>query len=133
MNEYTSPPQSSSGLDPRLAGLLAYLIPPLTGIIFLLVEKSDRTVRWHAAQSTVFGIVWIILWFALTIVATVISAVVPFFGLLAWPIWVVVWIGGLILWVVCLIKGYSGEVWRMPVLAEYADKILASQGGNASP
>ena len=35
VNEHSSP-QSSSGLDPRLAGLLSYLIPPLTGIIFLL-------------------------------------------------------------------------------------------------
>jgi uncharacterized membrane protein len=31
---------------------------------------------------------------------------------------------------VCLIKGYSGQMWRMPVLAPYADKVLASGGAS---
>ena len=41
-------------------------------------------------------------------------------------------LGGLILWVVCLIKGYSGQIWRMPILATYADKVVASGGGGAA-
>ena len=46
----------TTGMDPRLAGLLSYLVPPITGIIFYLIEKRNAVVRWHAAQSIVFGV-----------------------------------------------------------------------------
>lgn len=126
------PPQSapSSGLDPKLAGLLAYLFPPITGIIFILIEKTNRVVRWHAAQSIVFGVAWVALWILFTILSMVLSTVIPVIGsILSLLIWVVLFIGGFVLWVICLIKGYSGEMWRMPILAPYADKVTASNMG----
>jgi len=123
----------TSGMDPRLAGLLAYLVPPITGIIFFLIEKSNRVVRWHAAQSIVFGIAWIVLWIAFTVVSMVLSAVVPIIGtIIGFLIWIVLFLGGLILWVVCLIKGYSGQMWRMPGIASYADKLMGPSGAAAA-
>ncbi|MGH7549247.1 MAG: DUF4870 domain-containing protein [Gemmatimonadota bacterium] len=114
-------------MDPRLAGLLSYLVPPITGIIFFLIEKRDDVVRWHAAQSIVFGIAWIAVWILFTILSTVLSTVIPFLGwIFGFLMMIVLVLGGLILWVVCLIKGYSGQKWRMPVLAPYADKIYGS-------
>jgi uncharacterized membrane protein len=119
----------SSGMDPKLAGLLAYLVPPITGIIFFLIEKSNRVVRWHAAQSIVFGIAWIVLWIALTVLSMVLSAIIPIIGtIIGFLVTFVVFIGGVILWIVCLIKGYSGQMWRMPVVAPYADRIMGSGG-----
>lgn len=116
---------SSSDLDPRLAGLLAYLIPPITGIVFLLVEKKNEVVRWHAAQSTVFGIAWIIAWVVITVFGTVLSTVVPILGaIVAALVWLVLVVGAFVLWLVCLIKGYSGEKWRMPMLAQFADRVV---------
>lgn len=126
-------PSSSdtAGMDPRLAGLLSYLVPPITGVIFFLIEKRNDVVRWHAAQSIVFGIVWIAVWVLFTILSTVLSTVIPFLGwIFGFLMWIVLALGGLILWVVCLIKGYSGQKWRMPVLAPYADKVYGS-GGSA--
>ncbi|MDX1623701.1 MAG: DUF4870 domain-containing protein [Gemmatimonadota bacterium] len=127
------PSAQSSGLDPQLAGLLAYLVPPITGIIFLLIEKANRVVRWHAAQSTVFGIAWIVLWVVFTILSTILSTVVPVFGAIgSLLIWLVIFLGGFVIWVICLIKGYSGEMWRMPIVAPYADKLMASDLGGGS-
>jgi uncharacterized membrane protein len=118
---------SSSDLDPRLAGLLAYLIPPITGIVFLLAEKKNEVVRWHAAQSTVFGIAWIVAWVVITVFGTVLSAAVPILGaIVAAFIWLVLVVGAFILWLVCLIKGYSGEKWRMPMLAQFADRVVGT-------
>lgn len=132
--EYSGGATQSSGMDPKLAGLLAYLIPPITGIIFFIIEKTNRVVRWHAAQSIVFGIAWIILWVVLTVLSMVLSAVIPIIGtIIGLLITVVVWIGGVILWIVCLIKGYSGTMWRMPLIAPYADRLVASSGGAAGP
>lgn len=134
MNEQQPPPPpaaaQTSGMDPRLAGLLAYLIPPITGIVFILIEKTNQVVRWHAAQSIVFGVAWIVLWVVFTIASTVLSVVIPILGTIAsLLIWLVLAAGGFVLWVVCLIKGYSGEIWRMPILAPWADKIVASKLG----
>lgn len=123
-------PAASSGMDPQLAGLLAYLIPPITGIIFLLIEKTNKVVRWHAAQSIVFGIVWIVLWVVFTILSTILGMLVPIIGtIISLVVWLGLALGGFILWVLCLIKGYSGEMWRMPVLAPYADKVVSSNIG----
>lgn len=119
----------SSGMDPRLAGLLAYLVPPITGIIFFLIEKSNRVVRWHAAQSIVFGIAWIVLWILFTVATMVLGAAVPIVGtIIGFLVWIVLALGGLVLWVVCLIKGYSGQMWRMPLVAPYADRLMGSGG-----
>jgi uncharacterized membrane protein len=120
----TPPPAASSGMDPKLAGLLAYIIPPISGIVFLLIEKTNPIVRWHAAQSIVFGIAWIVLWVVFTVLSMVLSTLIPFIGaILSLLIWLVIFVGGFILWVLCLIKGYSGTMWRMPFLAQFAEKI----------
>jgi uncharacterized membrane protein len=119
----------SSGMDPKLAGLLAYLVPPITGIIFFLIEKTNQVVRWHAAQSIVFGIAWIVLWIAFTVLSMVLTAILPIIGtIIGFLIWIVVFLGGMVLWVVCLIKGYSGQMWRMPIIAPYADRLMGFGG-----
>ena len=40
-------------LDPNLAAALAYLGGMLSGIAFLILEKENRYVRFHAMQSTI--------------------------------------------------------------------------------
>ena len=47
---------TSTGLTPRTAATLAYLSWWVTGLVFWLVERQDRFVRFHAAQAMVaFG------------------------------------------------------------------------------
>ena len=47
--------KSGTGLSKNTAAALSYILGPITGIFFLLMEK-DEYVRFHAAQSTaVFG------------------------------------------------------------------------------
>lgn len=132
MNEQPSS-SPSSDIDPQLAGLLAYLVPPITGIIFFLIEKEREVVRWHAAQSIAFGAVWIVLWVVFVVLSTILSAAVPIIG---WIISTVIWlglaVGGFVLWIMCLIKGYSGKMWRMPVVAGFADKVYAPGDSTAS-
>jgi uncharacterized membrane protein len=131
VNESSSSSETT-GMDPKLAGLLAYLVPPITGIIFFLIEKRQAVVRWHAAQSIVFGVAWIALWIGATILSMVLSAI-PIVGwLIGIVLWLVLGLGGFLLWILCLIKGYSGEMWRMPFLAQFADRIYGSGGAPAS-
>jgi uncharacterized membrane protein len=130
--EHSAGATQSSGMDPKLAGLLAYLIPPITGIIFFIIEKSNQVVRWHAAQSIVFGIAWIVVWVLFSVLSMILSAIIPIIGtIISLLVWVVVFLGGMVLWIVCLIKGYSGQMWRMPLVAPWADKLMGS-GGTAA-
>jgi len=45
--------RSSTGLDENVAGFLCYLFGFVTGIVFLVVEKESRFVKFHAKQSTI--------------------------------------------------------------------------------
>jgi uncharacterized membrane protein len=131
--EYGAGATQSSGMDPKLAGLLAYLVPPITGIVFFLIEKTNQVVRWHAAQSIVFGIAWIVLWIAFTVLSMVLTAILPIIGtIIGFLVWIVVFLGGVVIWVVCLIKGYSGQMWRMPLVAPYADRLMGSGGSTTT-
>ena len=53
--------KTSTGINPTVAGLLCYLLGFVTGIIFLVLEKENRFVRFHAMQSIfVFGFLFIL-------------------------------------------------------------------------
>ena len=101
------PPASSTGLDENVAGALCYLGLFVSGIIFLLLEKSSSFVRFHALQSTVtFGVLYVAYW--------VLGWIAPFAGL--------IWIATVILWVVLMVKAYQGERWQLPILGEIAEQ-----------
>ena len=54
-NDYSAP--TTLGIPERWERVLTYALGWITGIIFLLVEQRNQTVRRHAAQSTVvFGV-----------------------------------------------------------------------------
>jgi uncharacterized membrane protein len=100
-----------TGLQQNVAGLLCYLLTWVTGIIFYLLEPNNKFVRFHAVQSiVVFGaisILYFILWFV-PIIGWVLNM---FLGLLAF-----------ILWIVLMIKAYQGQMWKVPVLGNIAEK-----------
>ena len=102
---------SSTGLDPNLAGLLCYLAGLITAIIFLIIEKENRTVRFHAYQSlAVFGAL-----FVLSLIAGFIPVVGTLVSILLAPV-------GLILWILLMVKAYQGERYKLPVTGDWAEE-----------
>src|SRR6185369_15280 len=47
--------KSSTGLDENLAALLSYVFGWISGLIFFLIEKESRLVRFHAMQSVLLS------------------------------------------------------------------------------
>lgn len=138
MNQESAPPTpptagpsgggtTSTGLDPQLAGLLCYILGLITGLIFYLIEKTNQTVRFHAAQSIVFSIAWIVIWVVLGIVGLVLGQISYALGNVFGIVSLLVWLGLFIVWIVLLVKGYSGEKWKLPVLGDIAERMAASK------
>jgi uncharacterized membrane protein len=124
--------KSSTGLEENLAALLSYVFGWLSGLIFLLIEKDSRLVRFHAMQSimlnvlaVVIGIVLWILMFIFLLLATQLPGFLgTIIGLLATLLWIAFSIGLLIAWVMCLIKAYQGQFFKLPVIGNLAEKFV---------
>jgi uncharacterized membrane protein len=115
-------PSTSSGLAPNLAGALAYLLGPITGILFLVTEKTNSFVRFHAMQSTILGVCWIVFRVGLRVMI----GVIPVLGWLLWMlILVVLGFGGLILWLLLMWNAFQGKEWELPIIGPLARKQLS--------
>ena len=120
------PVRSGTGLDPKVAGALTYVFTFVTGIIFLLIEKDDDYVRFHAGQAVAFGVAVVAAWIALTI-ASIILDLIPWIGpILITLAEIVTLVGALVLWIVLMVKAYQGERFQLPFLGELGQKVTAS-------
>jgi uncharacterized membrane protein len=112
---------TSTGLDPKVSGLLAYLFGWVTGLVFFLIEKEHREVRFHAAQSILISVSLIAAYLALGIVL-----MIPVIGLVALVGYAVLGLGGLALWIYLMVQAYNLNHVRLPVLGEIAERMAAS-------
>lgn len=122
-----------TGLEPNVAGALAYLFGALTGVIFYVLEPEDEFVRFHAAQSIAVSVGFFVLAFGTSIVTTVLgvlggtgtAAGVAFglISLLVSLVWLVVALAGFGLWLFLMFRAYQGNRTRVPVAAGVADRI----------
>ncbi len=103
-----------TGLQENVAGLLCYVLGWISGLVFILIEKENKFVRFHAIQSIyVFG--------ALTIVGVVLG-LIPFIGfVIGWLISVL----GFILWIVLMLKAYQGTMYKLPWAGNLAEKRVS--------
>jgi uncharacterized membrane protein len=109
---------SAGGLTDNVAGLLAY-VTIIPAIVFLVLEPYNRNrfVRFHSFQN-IFLCVGMI---ALGIVMSIIG-MIPMVGLLTLVLWPLIGLGFLVLWVVCLLKAYQGQMWKVPFIGNLAEK-----------
>ena len=113
---------TSTGLPSNVAAALA-CIPLIGGIIFYVLEKHDQFVRFYAMQSIIFGGAWIvftIIWNVLFGVLAHIPAIGWVFALILWLIWAVWSIGAVIIWIIAMIKAFSGVRWDIPYIGPMA-------------
>jgi uncharacterized membrane protein len=113
---------STTGLEPHVASALAYLAGPLSGVLLLAAERSNATVRFHAWQSIfALGALWVLglLLYVLAFTALFVSAAA--FRVLLW-LAVLIWAGWIVLWVICLLKAFTGQPWKLPIAGDYAER-----------
>lgn len=122
----TTQGNGTTGLASNIAAMMCYILMPVSSIVFLIVEKQNSDVRFHAWQGTFLGGGIIVLVIALLILEAIMGAIAGFLGTIIGFFVPLVWLGGLVLWVVCLVKAYQGERWRIPIVGEMTDKQMGT-------
>src|ERR1700731_2926060 len=114
---------AAGGMTDNVAGMLAY-VTFIPAIIFLVVEpyNKSRFVRFHAFQNIFLHVAGLVLWIALFILSAVL-AFIPILGhLVAFLLWMVLSVGLLVVWIMLLIKANQGQMWKLPVIGDMAEK-----------
>ncbi|MDH5363813.1 MAG: zinc-ribbon domain-containing protein [Dehalococcoidia bacterium] len=105
------PSETSVGLSANVAGLLCYVLGWISGIVFLIIEKKSKFVKFHAWQS--------IMTFGVLNVTYLILFSIPIIGwILGWVIWVL----GLVLWIILMIQAGTGKMWKLPWAGNWAER-----------
>lgn len=111
-----APVATAGGLQDNVAGMLAY-ITIIPAIVFLVMEPYNRSkfVRFHAFQCLFL--------FVAIIAVDIVLGMIPIVG---WMLAPLVGIAGFILAIICLLKAYQNQMWKVPVIGDFAEK----QAGN---
>lgn len=107
----------------NIAGALAYLtFAP--AIAFLLIEpyKRDRFVRFHSLQCLLAWVVGLALAAALKLVSIVLFLIPVLGPLLVALLTVMASLAALLLWGVVIVKALQGEMFRLPLLGQFAEQ-----------
>ena len=128
--------KTSLGLDSNVGAALCYLanflccIGLVLAIVFLVTEKENRFVKFHAMQSiflVVLEIAAAIVLEILTLILRLALSIVDMgwiAGLLTWGLGIILLFIFFILLVVGAIKAYGGQWYKLPLIGEFAWKTV---------
>lgn len=100
--------------DSNLHGALAYLLGPITGVIFLILDNDDKFVKYHALQSIVF---FILMWI-LTAIAAILKLVL--IGFILIPLLSLI---SFVAWLYSMYKAYKGEMHELPIVGRFVKTL----------
>jgi uncharacterized membrane protein len=115
---FSAPAASAGGITQNVAGALCYVGFVLTGVVFLALApyNQNKFIRFHAFQSIFLTAAWII--------SHVLEAAMVSF--LPWPliglISMIVTLGLIGAWLVCMFKAFNNERFKLPVIGDLAEK-----------
>lgn len=119
--------KTALGLDTNVGALLCYLpvclISLIYSIIVIVTEKENKFMRFHAFQSLLLTVLYIVLMVGISIVGGIIvAAVSETIGALVSLLSFVVVIAFLAAMIYGCIKGYQGQKFKFPIVGDMAEK-----------
>jgi uncharacterized membrane protein len=104
---------STAKSNENLMAAAAYLLGFITGILFLLVEKESKVVRFHAMQSTIlFGGIFVV---------NLGLSFIPFLG---WFVGLILSFAAFVFWLLLMWKAFQGEMYKVPYVGDIAEQQL---------
>lgn len=124
--------KSALGLDANVVAGLCYVanlvcyLGVVLSIIVLVTDKTNKLARFHAFQSLLLiplGIVLTVVYMVgFGVAAAIDSALgVPVFMIIVWLIVMVLGLGLFVLMILAAVKGFQGEIYKIPVIGNMAD------------
>lgn len=120
--------KTALGLDINVGSLLCYLpvclISLIYSIIVIATDKENKQVRFHAFQSLILSVAYIVVVIVLQVFAMIVgvalnsAAIASLIGLLV----LVVLVGFLGAMIFGMIKGYQGQQFKFPIIGDMAEK-----------
>ncbi|MBP2627400.1 MAG: hypothetical protein H6Q68_2111 [Firmicutes bacterium] len=105
--------KTALGLTENIEAFLCYIFGWLTGVIFLILERENSFVRFHAMQSlTTFLSLFII---------SMIAGSIPILG---WILTILITPTSVILWLFLMYKAYRGEKYKLPIIGIWAEQQI---------
>jgi len=127
---------TSMGMDPKIAAGLGYLIG-IAGIIFFIIEKQNRFVKFHSLQALILhvgtGVVEFLLFILYFIVLAVAIgsnssaglAIIPLFNALFALVGIAWFVG----WLIAMIQAFQGKYFKLPVVGDFVEKTINKTPG----
>jgi uncharacterized membrane protein len=123
--------KTALGLDANLGAALGYPIGIIALIIFIM-EKENRFARFHALQSLLYHVAWVVLFIVMAILFTILgflaAAIGDTVGGLLAVLVMLLWLGVILAYLGILIfaavKAYGGKWFKFPIVGNMAEKIV---------
>ena len=120
-----SPGSTALGVTPRQASLLAYSAGWISGLVILVLEPTDREVRWHAAQSLLgFGFLTAVAGLLLALAGLSLFTSLTLFRVCLWGAHILM-VLGLLGWIWSLVQVARGREPRWPWLGGWTERLSA--------
>jgi uncharacterized membrane protein len=110
------PPAAAPASNRNVMIVLSYLW--ILAVVPLIVEKDDAEVQWHAKHGLVLLVLEIILYAVLAVVS-----MVPVLGCITVFLPVVVFLGFLVIRILCITKAMNGQRFILPGISDFANKF----------
>jgi uncharacterized membrane protein len=124
--------KTALGLDNNVGALICYVgnlicaLGLIYSIIVLVTDKTNKLPRFHAMQSILLTAVnFIILlpgYFIATAMVLMNTTITSLLAMIIWLVLLVVGIGLFVLMIIAAIKAFNGEVYKVPVIGNFADQ-----------
>jgi uncharacterized membrane protein len=112
---------TSINMEPNVAAGLSYLTW-VAGLIFFLVEKQNRFVRFNAMQEILLTAAYVIVQIVLGIVVGILGSISSTLALIASPLYGLLGLAAFVLWVICIINAFQGKYFKIPFIGDYAER-----------
>jgi uncharacterized membrane protein len=124
--------KTSLGLDSNLGAMLCYIanivccLGIILSVVFLITEKENRFVKFHALQSLFLFAVYAALAILVQIIGVVLRIAIGLLlaGLATWCLWALVTLIVVIFWIWAGIKAYGGQWYKLPGIGDVAWNII---------
>lgn len=128
--------KTSLGLDSNVGAMLCYIanfvccLGIILSIVFLVTEKEDRFVKFHAIQSLLLLGVAIVLGIVVTILGLVLRLVLGMADLALLSIFVILGLRVIlfiifaVIWIIAGMKAYGNQWFKLPFIGDLAANMV---------